>query len=291
LSVDELVTLRAACAAVGLSSTDAEPVRSGENAIYRLPDRVIVRIARLGQLAAAQREVEVASWLAHCRVPAVRVLDVEQPVEINGHGVTFWHELPAHRNGTPIEIADALRRLHGLPLPNDIALPSLSPFVRLADRIAGAVTLREQDRLGLSRHLADLERRYQDLVPTRPHCVVHGDAWAGNVVATVEGDVVLLDLERCSIGPPEWDLVSTAIKVTSLASVSANDYRDFCDRYGYDVTTWAGYEVLRDIRELRMCSYVAQLAVDDESARVEAEHRVRCLRGDKGPRPWRWTAF
>ncbi|PRY31701.1 phosphotransferase family enzyme [Umezawaea tangerina] len=45
---------------------------------------------------------------------------------------------------------------------------------------------------------------------------MHGDAWVGNVVATDDGQVVVLDLERCSVGPPEWDLVSTAIKYTSF---------------------------------------------------------------------------
>jgi hypothetical protein len=34
---------------------------------------------------------------------------------------------------------------------------------------------------------------------------VHGDVWGVNIVAT--GDGVRLDLERCSIGPPDWDMV------------------------------------------------------------------------------------
>jgi hypothetical protein len=60
------------------------------------------------------------------------------------------------------------------------------------------------------------------------------------MIRAVTTVVVLLDLERCSIGPPKWDLVSTAINVTSFASISADDYHDFSVRYGYDVTTWPG---------------------------------------------------
>ncbi len=121
--------------------------------------------------------------------------------------------------------------------------------------------------------------------------MVHGDAWAGNVVATLDREVVLLDLERCSVGPREWDLVSTAIKLSSFASISAGEYREFCARYQLDVTDWGGFELFRDIRELRMCTYIAQLAGDRADARAEADHRVRCLRGGNGPRPWHWTPF
>ncbi|WP_245887492.1 phosphotransferase family protein [Umezawaea tangerina] len=79
-----------------------------------------------------------------------------------------------------------------------------------------ATTLTKADRTWLSEHLESLQGRYANLPLGLPHCVVHGDAWVGNVVATDDGQVVVLDLERCSVGPPEWDLVSTAIKYTSF---------------------------------------------------------------------------
>lgn len=46
-------------------------------------------------------------------------------------------------------------------------------------------------------------------------------------MATEDGEEVLLDLERCAIGPPEWDLISTAIKRTSFAWITDADYDDF----------------------------------------------------------------
>ena len=59
--------------------------------------------------------------------------------------------------------------------------------------------------------------------------------------------------------------------------------------YGHDVTTWHGFELLRDIRELRMTCYLAQHTTEHPCTHSEAELRVACLRGDHGPRPWNWT--
>lgn len=279
-----------ACAQAGLDPSAAEPIRLGENAIFRLRGGVVVRIARPGQLAAARREVQIARWLAEHNVPAVRALPtLSQPVQTDDRAVTFWEELPAHRHGTPAEVAGAIRRLHDLPIPADVPLGVLDPFVRLADRIDAATTLRHQDRGWLRQRLEVLKVRYADLPGGLPSCVVHGDAWVGNVVTTTDGQIVLLDLERCSVGPPEWDLVSTAIKHTSFAWITATDYRDFCRRYGHDVTTWAGFDLLRDIRELRMTCYLTQHAAEHPEAQAEAQLRVDCLRGRVGPRPWAWT--
>jgi aminoglycoside phosphotransferase (APT) family kinase protein len=282
--------LAAACAQAGLDPAGAVPIRLGENAIVGLPGGIVVRIARPGQLAAATREVQIARWLAERDVPAVQAVEgIDQPVPVDGRAVTFWRELPPHQHGTPAQVAEALRRLHNLSVPTGFTLAPLAPFVRLADRIEAATSLADDDRTWLHRHLIDLQHRYAELPGGRPHCVVHGDAWVGNVAATDDGQVFWLDLERCSIGPPEWDLINTTLRYTSFAWITADTYREFCRRYGYDVTTWPGFSVLRDIRELRMTCYTAQRAAEDPAARAEAELRVRCLRGDHGPRPWSWT--
>jgi aminoglycoside phosphotransferase (APT) family kinase protein len=280
--------LVAACEQVGLDADDAEAIRLGENAIFRLPGGVVVRIARPGQFAAAAKEVRVARWFTDHGVPAVRALtDVEQPIAVEQRPVTFWEELPPHRHGTVIEVADALRLLHDLPLPDGLLGP-LDPFVRLSERIDVGSTLPPDDRAWLRAHLAALRARYEALPEGLPSRVVHGDAWGGNIVTTDNGRTVLLDLERCSVGPPEWDLVSIALRQSSFNWLSAADYRSFTDRYGHDVTPWAGYELLRDIRELRMALYRVQRAAEAPGEQAEAQLRVSCLRGRHGPRPWAW---
>lgn len=52
--------LKEACILVGLSTGEAELIRQGENALYRLPGHVVVRIAREGQADAARKEVAVS---------------------------------------------------------------------------------------------------------------------------------------------------------------------------------------------------------------------------------------
>jgi hypothetical protein len=62
-----------------------------------------------------------------------------------------------------------------------------------------------------------------------------------------------------------------------------------CERYGCDVTSWAGFEVLRDTRELRKVTFAWQLAGERTDIAEQARYRLACVRGDHGPRPWGWT--
>ncbi|WP_040779832.1 phosphotransferase family protein [Nocardia pneumoniae] len=285
--------LRAACLTAGVDPADAELLRLGENAIYRLPGGTVVRISQLGQRTAALREVLVAQWLETSGIDAVQVVPcIQQPVDVEGRSVTFWRELPPHHHGTPAQLAGALKQLHALAPPASFDLGKLAPFVRLDERIDNANFLPDDDQRWMREHLADLRQRWERLPTGLPWCVIHGDAWVGNVVATDDGRVIVLDLERTSVGPPEWDLVHTAIKWTSFGWISAKQYGEFCDVYGYDVTAWEGFELLRDIREFRMTTMAVQVATIDPRWREQAGHRLACIRGQAGNRPWwGWRAL
>src|SRR5205809_7535361 len=87
----------------------------------------------------------------------------------------------------------------------------------------------------------------------------------------------LLDLERFAYGPPEWDLASVAVDYTTFGSTSAGEWADFSARYGYDVTTWAGFAVLRDIRELRKATFAWQLAPVRPDIAEQAAVRLACI--------------
>ncbi|WP_371500395.1 aminoglycoside phosphotransferase family protein [Kitasatospora sp. NBC_00374] len=278
-----------ACTAAGLSADQAEPIRIGENALWKLPNGVVARIARPGQWTAAVRELAVARWLHTCGLPAVRPFDqMSEPVDADGHPVTFWRELPPHRPGAAADLAPLLRQLHELPVP-DFPLGRLDPFVRLAHRIDGAATLDDERREWLRRRLGELQAAWSSLPPGQPASVIHGDAWRGNTAVTT-ATAYLLDFERTSVGPPEWDLAVTAVGHTSFGSISTEEYAAFCVAYGADVTTWAGYPVLRDIRELRVTCFALQhAAADPIRHRDQAHYRLACLQGRHGPRPWGWT--
>ncbi|WP_280438427.1 aminoglycoside phosphotransferase family protein [Nocardia carnea] len=283
---------REACIKAGLADLDLVPIKVSENAIYRLPQsRIVVRIAKPGQRAAAEHELLIADWLHRNDVPAVEPADIPTTfVMIDDRPVTFWKELPPHRGGTVTEIATALRRLHALDPP--AFLSTIDPFVRLEQRIDAAKTLPDEDRQWLYSHLNDLRDAWSHRIAGLPWGPVHGDAWEGNVVTTDEGTTLFLDLERTSIGPPEWDLTSTAIKRTSFGWISAEQYAAFVAAYGYDVTEWPGFELMRDIRETRMTCMAAQAAAYESARLAQARLRVDSLRGRNGPRPWGgWEAI
>lgn len=281
--------LVAACRRAGLSAVDAQLLSAGENHVYRLPGGAIARVSKPGQEQAAAREVFLGSWLNTNGVRAVQpyaALQVEQPVVIDGNPVTFWHDLGDHRPGTPREVAAALKQLHSLPIPSEM-VAQVAPFVRLEERIAAATWLPADDGTWLLARLEDLQAAWADRPRGLPDSVIHGDAWAGNVVGTTEG-VTFLDLERCTVGPPEWDLTSTACRVTSYSTLSTEEYADYCQAYGRDVTRWDGFDLFRDIRELRVTCYAVYRAELDPALRSLAATRVACLQGVNGPRPWHW---
>ncbi|WP_234016898.1 aminoglycoside phosphotransferase family protein [Streptomyces sp. LaPpAH-108] len=286
-----LDALRDACAEIGLDARDAESIRIAENQTWRLRRGGIARIAPPDRFQSATREINVVRWLAERDVPVVWVLRVEQPLERGGLVFTFWEELPPHRHGSTRDVALALKELHALPLP-DFDIGRLDPFVCLPEWLRAAQTLTVGDRQWLmSLYDELLERWTAGLPPGLATAPVHGDAWPGNVVQLDHGGWLLMDLARFSAGPPEWDLVSTAVRAKTTGAVTAAEYDAFCDLYGLDVTTWAGYETLAKARELRMATYAAQHAASNPEWKAEAQHRVDCLRGRGGPRPWRWTGI
>ncbi len=279
--------LESACAAVGLSAESAEVISMNENAVYRLPDQVVARISRPGQIEAARREVAVSKWLEESGIRAVQVIrDItQQPIVVDDRPVVFWHELPPHGISRPSVVGAMLRQLHSLPTPTDIGLGEVQPFVRLDQRIE-ASGLTDDDRAWMHDHLASLEERWAILPPGLPWCAVHGDAHEGNIVTADDGGTILLDLERFCIGPPEWDIVQTAVNWATCGWISEAEYQEFVTAYGHDIMKWEGFELLRDVREFRMTSWLAQLAAENTSLRDQATHRVACLRGKIGPRPW-----
>ncbi|MGW9031568.1 phosphotransferase family protein [Streptomyces sp. NPDC055722] len=288
-AVPARAVLEEACARAGFAPAYAEPVRIAENEIWRLPGGVIARIARPGQWRAAVREVLVARWLADNAVAAVRAMPIEQPIEAAGRPVSFWVELPPHQIGTVMDVVTLLKQLHALPVP-DLPLDQLDPFVRVSERIEAATSLPEEDRLWLRDRHAELREQWAHRSAGLPLCVVHGDAWVGNVARTAGGPV-LLDFERASIGPPEWDLVSTAVKMTTTGAVTRAEYSGFCAAYGMDVTEWEGFGLLAGARELRMATYAAQHAATFPEWRAEAQYRVDYLRGRAAAPPWHWKGI
>jgi Phosphotransferase enzyme family len=284
---DRYEVLRAACDRAGVDAGEAELIRAGSNTLYRLPGRLVARVGRPGQADLADKELRVGHWLAGAGVPAVRPASVvDRPVRVGDRAVTFWQELPPHRRATMGEAAVVLRQLHSLPRPG-FDLPALAPLDHQLDKLAQAGHLDADDRRWMRDKLVQLRKGYAALPDGLPWCFVHGDAWVGNFVTTAAGPV-MVDLERFAYGPPEWDLVSVGLSCLTLGTHPPGDWRDFCARYGQDVTRWDGFGVVRDIRETRKALFRLPPEKWDSALAVQARYRLACLRGRHGPRPWPW---
>jgi aminoglycoside phosphotransferase (APT) family kinase protein len=278
-----------ACASVGLDPEGARLLRIGSNAVYRLAAPVVVRISRSGaSLDQARRSVAVARWLESAGFPAVRAVHVDQPVIADGHVATFWGAVSddGDQYATVGEVAEILVKLHALHAPGSLHLPALAPFENAGRRIEVNDWLTPGDRAFLTGRLAELQDKYAKLEFVLPPGVIHGDASIGNVLRDYQGNPVLIDLDGFAVGPREWDVVLTAMYYDSFGWHTREEYETFVQVYGFDIMTWPGYPVLRDVREFLMVTWVIQKAGESETTAAEARKRIAALRTGASRKDW-----
>ncbi|MGW2786718.1 aminoglycoside phosphotransferase family protein [Streptomyces populi] len=280
----------AACQAAGLDVRDAELIRLGENALFRLASvPVIVRVARGEEwLPKSRNEVAVARWLAAEGFPAARVVeDLEQPLVVGGHPVTFWHLIEeGDRKATYGELGAILRELHSLTLPAGLELPPFDPFDKQELRLDRAV-IPGDDKVFLRKRRRELRDKFEELRFETPKGPVHGDAHVQNLMVDEQGRVILIDFEAFCFDHPEWDLMVTAVEHHSLGWQTDEQYADFVRAYGRDLYEWHGYETLRGLQEFGMTTWLMQNVREDEQTAAEYRRRIAGLRNDDGPRDWR----
>jgi aminoglycoside phosphotransferase (APT) family kinase protein len=281
--------LEQACVVGGLESDGANLMRLGSNAVFHLAAPIVVRIGRSGDADEAQRTVAVARWLESVEYPAVRVVDVAQPIAINGHVATFWKSVSrdGQQYATVGEFAELLAELHQLQAPADLNLPALDPFRHSARRISANNWLGDDDREFLTRHMARLQVDYAGLEFVLPQGVIHGDANVGNVLHDDRGNPVVIDLDGFAIGPREWDVAETAIYFDSFGWHTREEYETFVRVYGFDVLAWPGYPVMRALREFLMVTWLIQQAAHNERAAAEATKRISALRTGASRKDWK----
>jgi hypothetical protein len=280
--------LRRACAVADLNPDGIEILRLGDHAVFRVAGgRIISRVGRgADRIASVRREVAVALWLADQEYPAARlVTDDEQPIVIEDHPVTFWEGLAdGDTYASTAEMGVLLRRLHELESP-PFSLPRLQPFEKVVSRLEYAA-IPESTRAFLRSMATDLEAEYGRLEYSLPSGHIHGDFNVGNVLRDAAGYPRVIDLDGFTTGPREWDLMQTAMYYDSFGWHTEAEYADFVAGYGFDVREWAGYAVLRSVRELLMVTWLSQNAGANPRAADEVEKRVATLRSGASRRGW-----
>jgi aminoglycoside phosphotransferase (APT) family kinase protein len=272
--------LASVCAAAGLDPRGARLLKFTANAVFRLRgDPVVVRISGSTALRhRAAKVVRVAGWLAEHDVPAVRLLPgLPQPVHVgDDYLATVWQEVPAGgRRPTSRDLAVLLRVLHALPRPA-FDLPTWQPLDDVRRRVGDAEELDPADRRFLEDRCAELAERLAALDYPLAQSVVHGDAHLGNLIHSPTGPV-LCDFDSTCLGPPEWDLTPIPVGLHRFGG-SRRAARAFTREYGFDVTKWPGFAVLREVRELKLATSVLPILRSHPGVVPELRRRLHSVR-------------
>jgi Phosphotransferase enzyme family len=278
------------CAQAGLDPAGATLLRFTNNAVYRLADdQAVVRIVgSRGLRHRAEKVVRIAGWLAEHDLRTVRLkAGPEQPIRSEEHLATIWDVVPGGpRPPRGRDLGELLRRIHTLPAP-PFELPVWDPLDDVRRRIDDAEDIDDGDRLFLLGVCERLAGTLADLRFELPTAVVHGDAHLGNLIPSPDGPV-LCDFDSTCLGPPEWDLTPVAVGVGRFGE-PARTYREIVRAYGWDVTRWPGFRVLREVRELKLITSVLPSVRSNPDVRPELMRRLDDFR--RGDTRARWARY
>lgn len=281
--------LHEAAESAGLDSRDARYLARHATTVYLLPtEQVVARISEgLDAGEAMDRAVAFTRWLCAQGFPATAPADVNQPIHLDGHVVTFWPHYPQSQKPqpAPARLGLLLRRLHDLPQP-PVPLPRYQPLTRFADTVEASTILSSSDAEWLLAERRALLDAYAQLDFPLGEGQIHGDAYPGNLLW--DGDRVILgDWDESATGPREHDLANTYQGVRF--GRTNEDLRAFAEAYGYDIAIWTGLPVLRALRDLHtLSSYIRRAEQGDHLASKQLRHRIDTLK--RGEATALWTA-
>lgn len=203
---------------LGVASTEPTVLADGANVIVHLcPSPVVAKVPasipaiRPDPAARLQRELDVAAFLSRAGIPVMPPAS-ELPAAVQhgeGQVMSFWQYLEPSGGGAPGEgtIGSMLRDLHAALRGYPDALPVLAPLEDIPAFLGRPETMLCAADIAM---LSDAYNRLagEPALARAPGQVLHGDAGAGNLMAT-GGRWVWHDFEDACAGPVEWDLAAT----------------------------------------------------------------------------------
>lgn len=268
------------CRFLGRSPTDATLLRHHTNAVYALDD-LVVKIAPPVITPDRLRGVVIlVEWLTHLGFPTVRLApDLDQPIQIDGYGVTVWERLDA-KPITTLELGDLLRRLHGLDGLPPVALPELDPLGNIQRSIDRSTILSSDERQFLERRLTRLSPSWPITNPPLGSGLIQTDPQVRNALRRPNGTAVLADWDAACNGPRLWDIATVAVHCQRFGT--QKEYVDFTTTYGRDPSIAPTFENLCQLRELQMIATNARKSMPGSAAADEVHRRIAGLR-NAGP--------
>lgn len=262
-----------------------ELVRVGMNALFTAGD-VVLRVGRPNAPASAAFALGRVLARHGVRVPEPVV---ERVVEHRGVTVTAWERLqPVASEPDWHAIGAMVGRVHDLDpreLPAEYPLPPCTsfPWWRFDELLTEVGTLADERARAA---LADAVRRHEGWQTARPWVVCHGDVHPGNVMATVDGPV-LLDWDLLCAGPRAWDHAPMLSMATRWGGSPAW-YPAFAAGYGRSLADDPVAQALAELRLVAATLMRLRAGRDDPAAMPEAQRRLAYWRGD--PDAPQWTA-
>jgi hypothetical protein len=277
--------LMKACREVGLKPPAVTELRHQTNGVYLLAEEALVaKVVRPDYgIEHTKHTVGAVRWLMRMNFPTVPLADFDQPIVIDGIAVTFWNYLTQDHPVSAANIAAPLRQLHSLGKPPG-KIPALDTIPAIWYSIENESILTKDEHEYLAARCTDLAAAAHGLHYEQPSCLLHGDPQHANALWNVD-HAVLSDWDSLVIGPAEWDLVTIDVHCRRFG-YSPAEYEAFCTIYGRDVRQWDGYQILRDIRELRMISTNARKSAPGSRSAAEVKRRIAQMRSGADNSAW-----
>ncbi len=288
--------LERACAERGLSPVGARLIHRYSNAVYLLPAEQAVARVTTGAAHRAHAVHEVAGWLVNeAGVAATAPLRDVPPVAVDSSTtVSFWVYYPqpdTKASPTSTHLARTLRSLHAVtevPFELEPWRPLVSLSAALHDP-AATHNLSGNDLDWLQGRVEEVRAQVMALDSPLGHGLIHGDAWAGNLLwhsAAGPDAVVLGDWDWVSVGPREVDLIPTWH--AAIRYGRGNEWADaFANIYGYDLAAWSGFSTLLAMRDLVQLTGPLRRAGDRPEFAAVLQQRLEGIRSGDVRATWR----
>lgn len=287
----------------GLSPAGARIIHHYSNVVFVLPTEHAV--ARMTPSSRSPQQLEttqrVTSWLAHEHnygtiepLPGTAPLLVYAGPDRAGLTASFWRYYPQPEDTPGPDSADLgqlLRQLHAMPTP-PVDLPPWRPLTSLRNALTAEAAYR-----GLTVDEQTWLRDEVEAVTSQVEAfdwplgvgMIHGDAWAGNLLwgtrppsvqsdrASLSRRPMLGDWDGVSFGPREVDLIPTWHAAVRYGRDSSWTER-FVDGYGYDLATSLGFDLLLRMRDLVQISGPLRRADKSAAHNVALRQRFDAIR-------------
>lgn len=277
------------CRRLGRSAADAELLRHHTNGVYAVGE-LVVKIAPLEfGLNRSRMVVAVVEWLSAKGFPTVNLCtQVAQPLVVDGHAVTVWQRLDRADDNpiTTAELGQLLRELHGFPMP-PVELPRLRPVESVRRSVENAQIIDDRDRGLLLDRLEELRLVWSSMAFPLGTSLIQSDPQTRNALRRFDGTPVLADWDGIAVGPREWDISTVAVHCRRFGG-GQPAFADFTASYGWDATTWHGFEQICRLRELQMIATNARKSRPGTPAAAEVRRRLDGLRNENGAELRRW---